>query len=116
MKNSIDNDTVRFAYESATGIHICRRRDDAYNVGQNHVVYEEGEWWVIGRRWSTYDTGTGYWDGGVDEVDESDGGGRFKLFETALRVALSIEFEERLSRAFAEIGELEQLKLEKEGE
>jgi len=112
----IDDDTVRFAYESATGVHICRRVDDGYNVGSSHCIYPEEGAWVVGRRWSVYDTGSSAWDGGVDEVGEEDGGGRFDVFEVALRVALSLEFEERLSRAFSEIGDLERSKLERSGE
>lgn len=116
MSDKVDVDTIRFAYESATGIHVCARLDEGFNVGLSHIVYKSEDRWAVGRRWSSYDTGSGHWDGGVEEVDEADGGGRFAFFESALRVALNLEFEERLSRAFSEIGDLELRRIERKEE
>lgn len=108
MATKISDDTVRQVYERETGIHVARRQEGEYNVGRDHCLYSEEDEWVVGRRWSTYSHHDGMWDGGVEEIDDENGGGRFKEFETALRVAMSLEFEERLSRAYSSLGEVQQ--------
>lgn len=107
----LSNGAVKSIYQLATGIKIFSHDGQTFDVGDGFGVHFEVDMgkWAVTRRWTTYDNGTGGWDAGHDFIDADDGGGKFDTFESALRTALSLEFDARLDRAYSEIGEAEQV-------
>ena len=89
---------------------------ETFDIGPFSVWKEDDGKWTIGRNWSTYCNDSG-WDGGCDPVLESEGSGplkplKFDTFQSALRSAAKMAFEDRLTEAGYEIHEQEVYEME----
>lgn len=98
------------AYRRRTRINISRyyRSKDllVVQVGDDYCIWKEDKWHV-GHRWHVQERDVGAWRVGFEAVNADDGGGSFDSIESALRTALSLEFDARLRDAWSEIGEYE---------
>ena len=106
MSLSEKDEVMIDTYRKHTRIHISRvhRSNDlqVIEVGDSHCVWLQEDKWNVGHRWRSNESGLDF-----DAIGVDDGGGVFESLESALRTALSLEFDARLCDAWAEVGENE---------